>query len=144
MPTQLIPYFQYSASAILGPLLLGLECWQMGQRGFHGASVEIDQESLVTPWLVACWLMLILRGLRRAHAVLRRRYDLSRIRTPKRPGAWEEISGYFLSLGWKRDLPLRSLLQEALQRYSRTTKHFLFGSPSQERMRQSPRRWSSR
>jgi hypothetical protein len=77
-----------------------------------------------------------MRGLRRAHARLRRWYDLSHIRTPKKPGAWEEISGYFLSLGWKRDLPWRSLLQEALQRYSRTTKHFLFGSPSQERMRQ--------
>jgi hypothetical protein len=136
LPIQLIPYCQYSASAILGTLLLGLGCWQKGQRGFHGASVEVDPESQVTPWLVTCWLRVILRGLRRAHAVLRRWYDLSRIRTPERPGrTWEEISGYFLSLGWKTDRYWGPLLREVLQRYSRTTKRFLFGTPSQERMR---------
>jgi hypothetical protein len=58
----------------------------MGQRGFHGASVEVDPDSLVTPWLVALWLAVVLRELRRAHARLRRWYDLIRVRTPKRHG----------------------------------------------------------
>jgi hypothetical protein len=135
LPIQLIPYFQYSANAVVWTLLLGLGCWQMGQRGFHGASVEVDQNSLVTPWLVACWLMLVMRGLRRAHAVLRRWYDLTIVRTPKNPGAWEEISSYFLCLGWKRKTRWRPLFRGVLDRYSRTTKRFLFGTPSQERMR---------
>ena len=130
---QLIPYFQYTVHAILGTLLLGLGCWHRGQQGFHGASVELDPDSLVTPWLVACWLRVVMKGLRRAHAVLRRWYDLSRIRTPQRSRVWEEVSGYFLSLGWKTDLYWGSLLREILNRYSRTTKRFLFGTPSQER-----------
>lgn len=134
LPVQLIPYCQYTVNAILGTLLLGLGCWQMGQRGFHGASVEVDQDSLVTPWLVACWLVVVLRGLQRAHAVLRRWYDLSSVRTPKKPGAWEEISSYFLSLGWKPKTPWPPLLRELLERYSRTAKRFLFGTPSQERL----------
>jgi hypothetical protein len=133
LPIQLIPYFQYTASAVLGTLLLGLGCWQAGRRGFHGACEAVDPDSLLTPWLVACWLMVIVKGLRRAHATLRRWYDLSPIRTPKRPGPWEEISGYFLSLGWKKDLGWPSLLRQGLHRYSRTTRHFLFGTPSQER-----------
>jgi len=135
LPIQLIPYFQYTASALLETLLLGLNCWQAGQRGFHGASVEVDQNSRVTAWLVACWVTVFLRGLRRAHATLRGWYDLNRIRTPKRPKPWEEIRDYFLSLGGKKDLCLGSLFRGILNRYSRTTKHFLFGTPSQERMR---------
>ncbi len=128
-----MPYAQYTVNAVLGTLLLGFERWQMGERGFHGASVRVDQDSLVTPWLVVCWLLVVLRGFQRAHAVLRRWYNLSSVRTPKRPGAWEEISGYFLCLGWKRKTHWRSLLREVLERYSRTAKGFLFGAPSQER-----------
>jgi hypothetical protein len=129
LPLQLIPYCRYTANAILGTLLLGLECRSRGQRGFHGAVVRLDPESLVTPWLVACWTALILRGLRRAHAVLRRWYDLSRIRTSGMSRAWEEIGTYFLCLGWKSHLPFR----DVFHRYSRSTRHFLFGTPSQER-----------
>ena len=38
LPIQLIPYFQYTVGAVMGTLLLGMGCWQMGQKGFHGAS----------------------------------------------------------------------------------------------------------
>jgi hypothetical protein len=131
LPIQLIPYFQYTVGAVLGTLFLGLGCWQQGQRGFHGASLEVDPDSLVTPWLVACWLMVILTGLRRAHPVLRKWVDLTSIHTPKRPRAWEEVSAYFLCLGWKAQGPR---LREVLQQYSRTTRHFLFGIPSQLRL----------
>jgi hypothetical protein len=135
LPVQLIPYFQYTANAVLGTLLLGLERWQLGERGFHGASVKVDPDSLLTPWLVVCWLMMVLVGFQRAHAVLRRWYDLSGVRTPNKPRGWEEISGYFLGLGWRRKTRWPPLLQEALARYSRTTKRFLFGTSSQERER---------
>jgi len=135
LPIQLIPYFQYTASAVLGTLLLGLGCWQRGQQGFHGVSVEVDPDSQVTPWLVAYWVVAILRGLRRAHAVLRGWYDLSGIRTSQPSRVWEDVSGYFLSLGWKRDLGWPSLVRDVIHRYSRTTKRFLFGTPSQEHCR---------
>jgi len=56
----------------MAALFLGMGCWQMGQKGCHGASVkvdEVDPESLVTPWLIACWLVAVLRGF--AGAMLR-------------------------------------------------------------------------
>ena len=99
LPVQLIPYFQYTVDAVMGTLLLGWGYWQRGQGGFWGASVEVDPDSLVTPWLVAFWLAAVLRGLRRGHAVLGRFYDLTGIGTPKRVVPWEEAAGYFLALG---------------------------------------------
>jgi len=138
LPIQLIPYFQYTLNAVLGTLLLGLGCRQMGQRGFHGASVQVDPDSLVTPWLVACWLMAVLKGLQRTHAVLGQWYDLTAISiTPQRTMGWEEVSAYLLCFGWRSQLHFRPLLWEVVHRYSRTTKRFLFGIPSQERMRRS-------
>ena len=138
LPFQLIPYFQYTLSAVLGTLLLGLGCRQTGQRGFHGASVQVDPESLVTPWLVARWLMAVLKGLQRAHAVLGRWYDLNAISiAPQRAMGWEEVSAYLLCFGWNPQLHSRPVFCEVLHRYSRTTKRFLFGIPSQERIQRS-------
>lgn len=138
LPIQLIPYFQYTVDTVLGTLIMGLGCRQTGQRGFHGASVKVDPESLVTPWLVACWLMTVLKGLQRAHAVLGQWYDLTAISiTPQRPMGWEEVSSYLLCFGWNPRRHCRPVLFEVLHRYSRTTKRFLFGIPSQKRMRRS-------
>jgi len=132
LPIQLVPYCQYTLTSIIGALLLGLGSRQQGQQGFQGAVLAVDPDSLVTPWLVACWLVLVLSGLRRAHAWLRRWYDLSGIRTAKRPGtAWEEVLSYFLCLDWKSSGPR---LIEVLYQYSQTTRQFLFGIPSQQRL----------
>jgi hypothetical protein len=133
LPVQLIPYFQYTVGAVLGTLLLGWDYWQKGQGGFWGASVEVDPDSLVTPWLVAFWLAAVLRGLRRGHAVLGRFYDLTGIGTPKRVSPWEEAAGYFRALGLKPKIYGFPLFMDLVARYSRTTKQFLFGLPSQQR-----------
>ncbi len=133
LPIQLIPYFQYTVGAVMGTLLLGMGCWQKGQRGFHGASVAVDPESLVTPWLIICWLVAVVRGLRRSHAVLRRLYDLDAIRTPNRAGTWEEAAGYFLAFGLKPQVRWHPLLVDLVYGYSRRTSQFLFGTPSQYR-----------
>ncbi len=133
LPVQLIPYFQYTVGAVLGTVLSGWAYWQRGQEGFWGASVEVDPDSLVTPWLVAFWLAAVLRGLRRGHAVLGRFYDLTGIGTPKRVSPWEEAAGYFRALGLKPKVCGASLWMDLVARYSRTTKQFLFGLPSQQR-----------
>jgi hypothetical protein len=133
LPIQLIPYFQYSLRAVMGTLLLGWGYWQLGQQGFWGASVEVDPESLVTPWLVAFWLITILRGLRRGHPLLRRWYDLTGISSFKRTVLWEEAAGYFLALGLKPKINWIRLLMDLVGRYSRATHQFLFGVPSQQR-----------
>jgi hypothetical protein len=134
LPIQLIPYFQYTVSAVIGALLLGYGCWQGGQRGFFGASVAVDPDSDVTPYLIVCWLKVILRGLRRAHAVLGRLYDLSAVRSVEGVALWKEAGAYFLAFGWKPGVRRGPLLYGLLCRYSRATAQFLFGTASQHRV----------
>jgi hypothetical protein len=135
LPIQLIPYFQYTVGAVMGTLFFGMGCWQMGQKGFHGASVkvdEVDPDNLVTPWLIACWLVAVVQGFRRGHAALRQFYNLDGIHSS---GAWEEAVAYVAVLGLKIDR--LSLLMDLVYRYGRATGQFLFGTPSQ--YRSSPR-----
>ena len=134
LPTQLIPYFQYTVTAVIGTLLLVLHYRQMGQKGFHGASVAVDPDSLLTPWLIVCWLGVVVLGLRRAHGVLRQWYNLADIRALHRRPAWEEAAGYFLGFGWHLKIRWGPPLQSLVNRYSQTTRLFLFGSPSQYRV----------
>lgn len=138
LPIQLIPYFQYTVHAVIGTLLLGIRYSKRGQKGFYGASVTLDPESQVTPWLIACWLAVTVLGLRRSHGVLRRFYDLNAMGSMKISQRWEEAEGYFLSFGWKPDLLWGPLLHALLNRYSRTTRLFLFGTPSQHRVHLNP------
>lgn len=137
LPVQLIPYFQYTVGAVLGTLLLGWGYWQKGQGGFWGASVEVDPESLITPWLVAFWLAAVLRGLRRGHAVLGRFYDLRGISTSKKAVLWEEAAGYFQALRLKAERGADPWMQP-VRHYSQATRQFLFGIPSQQRAPNHP------
>jgi hypothetical protein len=110
----------------------------MGQKGFYGASVAVDPESLLTPRLIPCWLGLPVLGLRRAHGVLRRFYNLTDIRSSHSSVAWEEAAGYFLWLGLLPQIRWGPVLQSILNRYSRSTRLFLFGTPSQYRASAHP------
>ena len=136
LPIQLIPYFQYTVSTVMRTLLLGMQCWQLGQKGFHGALVkvdEVDPDHLVTPWLVSCWLVAVIRGLSRGHAVLRRLYPLDGVRTLERVPGWQEVAGYSAAFGLKPKMDSYTPLMNVLGRYSRSTGRFLFGTPSQYR-----------
>jgi hypothetical protein len=130
LPIQLIPYFQYTVSTVIRTLLFGVGCWQMGQKGFHGASVKVDPESLITPWLITCWLIAVVQGLRRGHAALRQFYNLDDIHTS---GAWEEAAAYFGAFGLRPKIDRVSFLMDLVYRYSRATGQFLFGTSSQYR-----------
>ena len=96
LPIQLIPYFQYTVDAVVGTLFFGMGCRQMGQKGFHGASLEVDPDSGVTPWLITCWLIAVVRGLGRGHAVLKRLYNLDDVRTLERAQGWQEGAAYYV------------------------------------------------
>jgi hypothetical protein len=132
-----MPYFQYTVGAVIGTLLLALQCRQMGQQGFFGASIGVDPESLVTPWLIACWLVVVLRGLRRGHRTLVGFYDLSAIRIRQETPHWEEVTGYFMAFGLRPQVQsshAEAVIQRLLYRYSHATAQFLFGTPSQSRL----------
>lgn len=135
LPIQLIPYFQYTANAVIGTLLLGVSCWQLGHVGCCGAEASVTPESAVTAWLVFCWLMVVLRGLRRGHPELILLYDLSRIQTSKTAVPWQEFRDYFVAFGIDSGTLSRPLLHALIYRYSLRTRQFLFGTPSQYRMR---------
>jgi len=137
LPIQLIPYYQYTVSAVIMTLLFALRYRQVGRQGYYGASVEVDPDSAVTPWLVACWLVMVAKGFERAHATLCSHYDLSGIRSTRGTmPPWTEVSVYLRILigtrqsGW----PDRILAVSAF--YSDQTKQFLFGVASQHRRQQ--------
>jgi hypothetical protein len=134
LPEQLIPYVQYTVDAVVRTILLVLEYRRRGQRGFYGASLEVDPDSSVTPWLIACWAAVVLKGLRRAHPILRGRYDLSAIRTTgQRESLGTDLQMYFTALGaWPGAAGAEALVAVA-GIYSRQTRGFLFGTPSQLR-----------
>jgi hypothetical protein len=133
LPTQLIPYRQYTVKAVIGALLLGLACRKRGQQGFHGASIAVDPESLVTPWLIACWLSAVLLGFRRVHAFLRGVYNLAELQITASTGPWCEVAGYLMGLGWLSQTQWAAALQWLVNRYGREHRRFLFGTASQYR-----------
>lgn len=128
-----MPYFQYTAGAVIGTLFCGLSCLQMGQVGFYGAESSVDQEGNVTAWLVFCWLMVMVKGFRRGHAELIFLYDLSRIQTSETTAPWQEFLDYVEACGIDPDI-WRPGLDVLLYRYSQRTQSFLFGTPSQHRL----------
>ena len=136
LPIQLIPYVQYTVAAVIGTLLLGYGCYQRGERGFWGAVLavdEVDPDSLLCPYLIICWLNLVTHGLRRAHEVLGRFYDLSDVRTSPSTRAWDEVGSYFFAFHWNQEIRWGPLLHRLLYRYSHNTMYFVFGIPSQHR-----------
>jgi hypothetical protein len=133
LPTQLIPYHQYTVNAVIGALLLGLQCRQRGQKGYHAAMLAMDPESLVTPWLIATWLAMVVLGFQRAHAVLSGLYSLAEIHIENITGAWEKVAGYFMCLHCKPQTRWGPVLQGLANRYSLSCRLFLLGSPSQGR-----------
>ncbi len=134
LPVQLIPYHQYTVQTVIGTLLLAFKYREAGQQGFYGASVEVDPDSEVTPWLVVCWLAVVLKGLRRGHAELGRLYDLAEVRAARgMSAACSEVAGYFLAFGWSRKAQWEAVVLAVLRRYSQATGAFLFGVSSQQR-----------
>ena len=139
LPVQLIPYHQYTAGAVLGALVLGLGCWQAGEKGFYGAALAVDPDSLLAPYLIACWLAMVLRGLRRAHGALSGLYDLSAVGRARRAHpSWLEFNGYLHALGWKPEVRWGPWVMGLLGGYTRKHRQFLFGTPSQHRIRIRP------
>lgn len=134
LPEQLIPYVQYTVDAVVRTILLVLAYRRRGRRGFHGASLEVDPDSSVTPWLIACWVAVVLKGLRRAHPVLRARYDLSGIRTTGEEGSLgTELQMYLTAFGAWPPRAGPEALVAVVKSYSRQSGGFLFGTPSQLR-----------
>jgi hypothetical protein len=136
LPDLLIPYMLYTASSVVGTLLVGLSHWQAGMKGFFGATQNVDPDSRITPWLVTCWLQIVMSGFRRSHRILIRWFDLGTVSDPGTSG-WQGIATYFHVLEWRGAPPVGKKLRNLLHQYIRAVRKFLFGIPYQERRRGS-------
>ena len=88
---------------------------------------------LVTPWLIATWLAMVILGFRRAHAVLCGFYNLAEIHIENITGAWEKVFGYLTCLHCTPQTRWGPVLQGLANRYSLSCRLFLLGSSSQGR-----------
>ena len=80
--------------------------------------MDVDPESDVTPWLIFCWLMMVVHALKRAHGVLRGFYDLSDMHPPKGSDPWQAVMGYFTAFGWHPDVDRAPPVLTVLHRYA--------------------------
>ena len=133
LPCQLAPYHQYTVESILLALLLVGQLHHDENRGFACAARKLPADSNVTPWLLAFWLGVALRSLRRAHPVLAQWYDLSSIRSGERRFAQlHELCDYCKAFN-SRAPPDGKRYYALMTRYAEHTQHHLVGTPSHER-----------
>jgi hypothetical protein len=134
LPCQLIPYCQYTVAAIIGTLLKVHYFQTMGQRGYHGASLELEPDCQVTPFLIYTWKLLIIAGLRRAHPFLSERYPLSPAAQADHRQIIAAIYLYLQILSQGKS-PRPMNVSSAVRYYSSKTGKHLFGTSSQDRNR---------
>jgi hypothetical protein len=134
LPVQLIPYHQYTVHAVVCVVLLGMRCWEAGDAGAQQASMAIENDSNVTPWLVLCWLAVVAQGFSRAHAVLGEHFDLTELRTQTRvPRPWAEVGAYMRAILGRQGPGWSDRILTVVTLYSHQTDLFLFGVSSQQR-----------
>ncbi|RKY24132.1 MAG: hypothetical protein DRP79_08210 [Planctomycetota bacterium] len=130
LPYQLIPYHQYTIDAIIGTLLAVYHFQSLGQQGYHGASLDLDPDCLVTPYLVHTWAILIITGLIRGHAVLQGAYPVS---SADKATSSTMIRAIYLYL--EAVVSQRRCVLPAVRRFCHRTNGFLFGVSSGDRSR---------
>ena len=133
LPRQLIPYCQYTVDAVVGTLLKVYKFQQIGQTGYHGASLELDCDCSVTPYLIQAWAMLILSGFLRGHHVLHEKYPLQTSKMPDPRNKIKIIYLYFLSVSGIA--PHRQSVKSAKRYHNQQTGKGLFGRTSCDRIR---------
>jgi len=107
-------------------------------RGYSGCEAVVQQDetdSAITPYLLWCWLKMVVKGLRRAHWLLSVQYDLRAVQSGKgRTGLMGEAAGYqrAIAAGGREGWPNK---MEGLPTISvQATGHFFYGNPSQQRL----------
>src|SRR5208337_2897455 len=84
LPCQLLPYHRYTVATMVLALLLAHQAAETERRGFCSVAEQwLPVDSVITGWLLACWVNVIVAGFRRGHAWLAKRYDLRRVSSAK-------------------------------------------------------------
>lgn len=132
LPRQLIPYCQYTVDAVVGTLLNVYQFQQSGQVGFYGASLELDPDCSVTPYLIQTWAVLLLYGFLRSHHVFYTKFPMPHMPDPRKAVA--AVYLYLQSIG-NTDCPNRTSVIPAIRYYFHQTRKCLFGKTSCDRNR---------
>lgn len=132
LPYQLAPYHQYTVASMLTVLLLAQQVQFEEGKGMGQVVAELPGDCDATPWLLLLWLTVVLRGLRRAHAVLAVGHDLGGVRSGhRRRERLEEVYAYLHAFTGPG--PPRARAERLLLHHARRSKRFLLGTPSQQR-----------
>jgi hypothetical protein len=134
LPHQLIPYCQYTVDAVVGTLIKVYEFQLIGQTGYHGASLELDSDCSVTPYLIRTWAMLLLSGFFRGHHVLHKKFPLPVSKKPDPRQIIQTIYLYLQSIS-NADCPNRQSVIPAIRYHFNKTGKYLFGRTSCDRIR---------
>lgn len=107
-------------------------------QGYSGceATVKHDEtDSAITPFLLWCWLKMVVKGLGRAHWLLRVQYDLRAVQSGEgRRGMIEEAVGYRRAIAAGGQAGWPDKLEGLPRAHVQATGHFFYGSPSQQRL----------
>jgi hypothetical protein len=134
LPCQLIPYCQYTVDAMVGTLLMVYRFQQMGQTGYYGASLELDPDCSVTPYLIQTWAVLLLTGFLRGHHILHEKFPLPNDSKPDFKDAVTAIFFYLQGISGSEE-PGRQSVISSIRYHYKHTGTFLFGKTSSERSR---------
>jgi len=136
LPCQLLPYHRYTVATMVLALLLAYNAAETDHRGFCTVAEQwLPVDAVITGWLLACWLNVIVAGFRRGHAWLAKRYDLRRVSSAKTSAArLNEIHTYCDAI-FARGPPTAGDIIAVAGAYGSANQRFLFGSPSQSRRR---------
>ena len=136
LPCQLLPYHRYTVATMVLALLLAYNAAETDHRGFCTVAEQwLPVDAVITGWLLACWLNVIVAGFRRSHAWLAKRYDLRRVSSARTPAVRLcEVHTYCDAI-FARGPPTAGDITAVAGAYGSANQRFLFGSPSQSRRR---------
>ena len=134
LPHQLAPYYRYTIESMLLAMLLVHQIKTEDGKSTQATLQEFPAESDVTPFRLSCWILAVIQGFRKAHAVLNAWYDFSSLHSEGNKQQWLlEIHAYCRALNPRGPPGKNGSLNLMLQRYSSQTARSLIGIPSQER-----------
>lgn len=119
---------------MVGTLLEVYRFQQMGQTGYHGASLELDPDCSVTPYLIQTWAVLLLSGFLRGHHILYKKFPLTKAEKPDLKSTVTAIFLYLQGISGSAE-PGRQTVMFSIRYHYKHTGTFLFGKTSSERSR---------
>jgi len=119
---------------MIGTLIKVYDFQRLGQKGHHGASLELSPDCSVTPYLIQTWAVMVLADLFRGHHVLHEKFPLPEANKPDPRQIITAIYMYLQSIaGVARPKP--SQVGPAIRYYFKRTGKCLFGKTFCDRIR---------